>query len=293
MKLYQLKLQQFPEIAAALDAFYAQHSEHTRIAYQHSVDSLQQIRDPWHTADHIDIMKWLTALRAAGLSDATVKLRFDSIRSLFGLLVDLELLQTNPCRKVRRLFSLRQRRQVRPTKLINFKQIKHILKSSLNGLNGARDAAILAVLFGCGLRRSEAIALNVGDVAVSSDCMPYLELRRTKAGVPQQVPIPHWAWKYIKPLTAGREPDEPLFLSRQYGGKKNRIAESTFFRLYRRLVGAAPHSARATFASRLRAQGCDERDVAEALRHSTISMVRTYDKRVRGLSESPALKIQY
>jgi integrase len=286
------------EVETALAAFFHNHACNTEATYRKALADLETIRRPWWTCETRDVLRWLTSMRARALSDGTVWTWFCGVRSCFALLKDLELADSNPCAKCRRVLSLRRGEQVRPTKLISFNQIKPILKSALKGAEGARDACFLALAFGCGLRRSELRALNVGSLEYNPEGQLYLELPHVKAGKPQQVAVPPWAVRYVVRLirergAAGAVDADPLFVLRAYRGCVQRISDKGVYRLYRRLVGAAPHSARATFASRLKTLGLPYEDVAEALRHSGTGMVRAYDKRVRGISNSPGLKIRY
>jgi integrase len=67
------------------------------------------------------------------------------------------------------------------------------------------------------------------------------------------------------------------------------------FKRYAKALGidAAPHAARATFVTRLKELGFDDRDVAAAVGHKTEHMVRLYDKRQRDHKISPAKKLRY
>lgn len=121
--------------------------------------------------------------------------------------------------------------------------------------------------------------------------MHYLRLRSTKAGKIQRQPMPRWVEKVVKKLVKQRlketngDQNAPLFVS-YYRPKTNQRPMSIRtirrkFRFYCKLVGidAAPHSARAAFATRLLRQGHPYEQVSAALRHRTTLMVETYDHR--------------
>ena len=122
-------------------------------------------------------------------------------------------------------------------------------------LKGKRDRAILSVLIGCGLRRSEAAALNVEDIQQRDGrwVIPDLVGKHNRM---RTVPMPGWtkvdldAWLNAAGITAGR-----IFRSMHKGGgilRQSITAQSIFLILtgYGSLMGLrfAPHDARRSFA---------------------------------------------
>lgn len=169
---------------------------------------------------------------------------------------------------------------------------------------GVRDRAILALLFGLGLRRSEVRKITLRDITVSPAGILHIVLRDTKAGKTQEQPIPDWAWEPISELSQQRMRDgatetDPLCTDYYRGLANHRpLSDSSIARLYKRYlrklgIDAAPHSARATAATLLKSNGVDDRDVALFLRHSTTRMVQVYDKRSNDLARNPGRKILY
>ena len=241
------------------------------------------------------------------LSDNTVRNRFHCLHAFYTFLVDMKLAEHNPFRAVKRAISWRQRIQKRPTKLIPFQAVKQILDSpDARTKEGIRDVAMLALWFGCGLRRSELRGLNVGDVLVGmcfskeGEEIYVLRLGRTKAGKRQEQPIPNWAWPFLSTLVSQRksedaEAKDPLFVFYyKSGGTGERLSESTVYRIYKEHTqGAAPHSARATFATQLARQGKTLGDIASALRHSSPAQAETYIKIAKGIEENKGREVIY
>jgi integrase/recombinase XerC len=142
----------------------------------------------------------------------------------------------------------------------------------------ARDAAVLTLLYGCGLRISEALALNGAD-------WPLREALtiRGKGGRERQVPVLPVARDAIadlsapQPLSAGtRRPAVSRRARRQAGP----AGVSAAMRLLRQGLGlpptATPHALRHSFATHLLAAGGDLRTIQELLGHASLSTTQVY-----------------
>ena len=145
-------------------------------------------------------------------------------------------------------------------------------------LEQARDAALMMLLYGAGLRIAEALALNVGDLPAADDAM-----RVTGKGNKQRIvpllPVVRAAiaaWLKLHP-NPGRE--EPLFIGVR-GGRLNAGVAQKNLRNFRRLNGlpehATPHALRHSFATHLLAGGADLRSIQELLGHASLSTTQRY-----------------
>jgi len=205
------------------------------------------------------------------------------------------------------LMPRRQSHEVRPTRMLTCDEVLKILNAPDPASHpGVRDRALLAVLFGAGLRRSEARKLNLADIRFDGEKHPYLFLRQAKAGVDQRAAIGPWVLAALSDLLSQRRgdgagPDDPLFCFYFISNKaRGRLSDRTIARIFQRhavaagIVGQiAPHSARATAASTLIDLGIGDRAVAEFLRHASVEMVRVYDRRAFGPRSSPARRLDY
>ena len=248
-----------------------------------------------------DVFEWIASMKARGLAPGTIRCWFDAARSCYETRALLGEIPENPFRLAGRFVSF-SNEQVRPTQLIPFALIPAIVTAPPRRTwEGRRDRAMLAILFGCGLRRSELVALNIGDVQNTPDGIIFLRLRSTKGRESADQPVPQFAWEHLSEYIAhcsrySPQRDFPLFPTWEQG--EQRMSASTLarrFKAYCAEVGidAAPHAARATAASYLKYLGYHDEDVAFFLRHKTSQMVRIYDKRVRGLSNNIGRLVDY
>jgi integrase/recombinase XerC len=146
----------------------------------------------------------------------------------------------------------------------------------------ARDAAVLALLYGAGLRISEALSLRLCDAPKAGQD----ELRITgKGGKIRIVPlIPAIATgieHYLSLCPLSLIPEGPLFLGMRGGPLSARIIQLAVVRL-RGVLGletsATPHALRHAFASHLLNGGGDLRAIQELLGHASLSTTQIYTK---------------
>ena len=142
-----------------------------------------------------------------------------------------------------------------------------------------RNAAVLALLYGCGLRISEALSLTPGDFAGSP-----LSLRIAGKGgktriVPLIAPARSGVEDYIKLCPFHLAEDKPLFRGVRGGPLQPAIIQREMQKL-RGALGlpdsATPHALRHSFATHLLAGGGDLRTIQELLGHASLSTTQVY-----------------
>ena len=143
----------------------------------------------------------------------------------------------------------------------------------------ARDAAVLLLLYGSGLRISEALALTVREAPVSRDVLRVCGKGGKERLVPV-LPVTQAALaRYLKLCPYGLEPDDRLFVGAKGGPLSARIIQLAVERL-REVLGlpetATPHALRHSFATHLLSAGADLRQIQELLGHSSLSTTQVY-----------------
>lgn len=150
-----------------ISQFLSLKSENTQLAYRRVIKDFLTFTNhkQLHDGTASDVISFINHLKVSGASDNTIRHRFHVLKSVYGFLEDMEEIQSSPTKKASRLLSLRRQRQVRPTATIEPHLIREIIQSPPpNSKRGVRDRAMLAILFGCGLRISEVQSLTIGDV---------------------------------------------------------------------------------------------------------------------------------
>jgi integrase/recombinase XerC len=142
----------------------------------------------------------------------------------------------------------------------------------------ARDTALMTLLYGAGLRISEALNINIGDLPAADNALRVIGKGEKQRIVPL-LPVVREAiaaWLKLHP-NPGRS--EPLFVGAR-GGRLNAGVAQKALRDFRRLANlpehATPHALRHSFATHLLAEGADLRSIQELLGHASLSTTQRY-----------------
>jgi integrase/recombinase XerC len=142
----------------------------------------------------------------------------------------------------------------------------------------ARDAALLALLYGSGLRISEALGLPRGDFD-SADALTVTGKGRKRRMVPLLPQVQKLIADYIALCPRDLPPDGPLFVGVKGGPLSARVVQLAMARL-RGALGlpetATPHALRHSFATHLLARGGDLRAIQELLGHASLATTQIY-----------------
>lgn len=145
---------------------------------------------------------------------------------------------------------------------------------------GARDAAVLSLLYGSGLRISEALAITPKDAPGPLRDTLRIVGKGGKERVVPVLPVTVAAIaRYLELCPFILIPDEPMFLGAKGGPLSPRIIQLLVERL-RGAVGlpdtATPHALRHSFATHLLGAGADLRQIQELLGHASLSTTQVY-----------------
>jgi integrase/recombinase XerC len=142
----------------------------------------------------------------------------------------------------------------------------------------ARDAAVLGLLYGCGLRISEALGLKRGEFG-ARDVLIVTGKGRKQRMVPLIPQVRKLIDDYLTLCPYELPEDGPLFIGAKGGPLSPRIVQLAMARL-RGVLGlaetATPHALRHSFATHLLARGGDLRSIQELLGHASLSTTQIY-----------------
>ncbi|WP_146158137.1 tyrosine recombinase XerC [Enhygromyxa salina] len=153
------------------------------------------------------------------------------------------------------------------------------------GAVGLRDRALLEVLYGAGLRVSEAVGLDLDDLRCEDQRLT-VRVRSGKGGKQRVVPLGRKAAEALAAWLAARDqlmnarsPAQAVFLGTRGKRLASRVARELVYRRCeatgaRAVVG--PHGLRHSFASHLLQSGCDLRTIQSMLGHASLSTTQRY-----------------
>ena len=142
----------------------------------------------------------------------------------------------------------------------------------------ARDAALVTLLYGCGLRISEALSLTRADAPLQSSLRVLGKGSKTRIA-PVLPAVTQALDVYVGKLPFPLAPGEPLFRAKRGGPYSPRHAQALMQKLRGRLglpASATPHALRHSFATHLLGAGADLRSIQELLGHASLSTTQKY-----------------
>lgn len=264
-------------------------SPHTLAAYRRDLMQFQDflvagergsLDDP-AAVTKAHVRAYLTELHRLRTAKSTMARKLSALRSLFRYLVAKKLAPANPAAQV-----ANPKQESRHPRSLNVDQAFALLKDSgpAKGQGKAehlRDLALAELLYGSGLRISEALALNVRDCDPASGVVRVLG----KGGKERLAPLSDMSVRVLEAYMAVRGElnatgaETALFLGARGGRLQRRQAN----RILEKLAAAAglpqsisPHGLRHSFATHLLENGADLRGVQELLGHSRLATTQRY-----------------
>lgn len=261
-------------------------SELTIKSYREDLIALQEyLNDSFQRAPRIgevttiDLRGYISAASEAGYAKSTVARRLASMRSFFKFAQREKLVENNPAKPLR---NPRLSRHL--PHFLSSAELKKLLNApSKSEPLGLRDRAILEAMYSAGLRVSEAVGINDGDL----DFGQGLVRIRGKGRKERLAPLGSFAVRAIKRWQQVREVSErepkgretPLFVNR-FGTRLTTRSVARMLEKYLKTTGldirTTPHSLRHSFATHLLDHGADIRSVQELLGHKSLTTTQIY-----------------
>lgn len=223
-----------------------------------------------------DIRAWMSSRRASGLSARSLARELSAVRSFYAW---LDLAEGLDCPAIHRVRSPKVTpRLPRPVAPTDARRMIAAAGHHRESWIAARDMAVLTLLWGSGLRISEALGLNQRD-APSGDVLRV----RGKGDKEREVPVLPAAraaierYRALCPHAVG--PADPLFLGLR-GRRLDPALVSRAMAIARQALGlpttATPHALRHSFATHLLTAGGDLRTIQELLGHASLRTTQVY-----------------
>jgi site-specific recombinase XerD len=268
-----------PALASFLALLAARRAPRTVDAYRRDLaDFAAFLGHTPATASANDVRGWLADLRARGQAPSSIVRRAAAARSFFRHLVLLDLRADNPAAEI----DLPKRRRRLPRSL-SPREIERLIEAA-NGTTprAFRDQALVELLYGAGLRVSEAVTLDGGRIDLENRIVRCLG----KGDKERIVPLGRQGVEALRRYLARGRPyldrrhRPELFLNVQGGG----LTRAGAFLILRRLAVKAglepqrvhPHLLRHSFATHLLEGGADLRSVQEMLGHADLGTTELY-----------------
>ena len=264
-------------------------SDNTLINYKHDVKSFIEFIST-HTGSEVsikylndmkisDFRSFLSYLRNKDISSTSIARIISSLKSFFNYLLNTNLIESTVVQSLR---TPKQKKSLpRPiSSELAIETIKHAQDMEKEKWIGLRNKSILMLLYGCGLRISEALNLNFEDINEND----YLIIKG-KGNKERMVPLMDYVKNdienYIHECPKNFMKDDPLFVGKRLDRLSPRIIQYVLEKIRHNLSlpeTATPHALRHSFATHLLNSGGDLRTIQELLGHSSLSTTQKYTK---------------
>lgn len=264
-------------------------SDNTLISYKHDVKSFIEFIST-HTGSEVsikylndmkisDFRSFLSYLRNKDISSTSIARIISSLKSFFNYLLNTNLIESTVVQSLR---TPKQKKSLpRPiSSELAIETIKHAQDMEKEKWIGMRNKSILMLLYGCGLRISEALNLNFEDINEND----YLIIKG-KGNKERMVPLMDYVKNdienYIRECPKNFMKDDPLFVGKRLDRLSPRIIQYVLEKIRHNLSlpeTATPHALRHSFATHLLDSGGDLRTIQELLGHSSLSTTQKYTK---------------
>jgi integrase/recombinase XerD len=261
------------------------YSEHTISAYRNDLTGLADFAgkesvSSWANFNRQTMLSYMLNLKERGYVATTVARKVAAARSFFSFLVAEGVIKTDPTENM----SSPSVGKALP-KPIPISQVRLLLEQPAkhSTAEAKRDRAMLELLYASGMRISELVALNLGDVNTQGNYfVRCFGKGRKERIIPLYENIAKTVQEYIdkdRPQLAHGKKDTALFLN----ARGERLTRQGFWQKLKEYAKAAglgskvsPHTLRHSFATHMLSGGADLRSVQELLGHANISTTQVY-----------------
>lgn len=268
-----------PQLDGYLALLATRRAPRTVEAYRRDLAHLtQRLGKTLATATTDDLRTYLAGLRAEGLAATTISRRISAARGFYAHQVLLGMRTDNPAADLEP-----PKRRPKLPRTLSPREAERLIEAAAGTTpRSLRDAALVELLYGAGLRVSEAVGLERAGVDLDQRLVRVVG----KGNKERIVPIGHAAAEAVRRYLAKGRP----YLDRRYrpelflNAKGGPLTRAGAFLILRRLAEKAglepgrvhPHLLRHSFATHLLEGGADLRSVQEMLGHADLSTTEVY-----------------
>ena len=255
-------------------------SENTRKGYRRDLAELRTFCEAggtgrWQDLDTHGVRRFAAQAHRRGLGGRSIQRRLSAVRSFYNYLLRERLVTHNPAHDVRA-----PKAESRLPDTLNVDDVNRLLNVADTDLLVIRDLAMLELMYSSGLRLSELVGLDTGDVDMQERMVRVTGKGAKTRVVPvgAQAIAALQAWLQVRPLSPDTA-EKAVFTTRQGRRLGPRAVQQRVRRLARQQGvpgNVHPHTLRHSFASHLLESSGDLRAVQELLGHADISTTQVY-----------------
>jgi integrase/recombinase XerC len=234
----------------------------------------------WKAIDHVAIRGFLSHLYDRGLSKTSVARALAALRALYRWLAQEGLVEQNPAKLVSA-----PRLAVKLPRVPTIEEVNGVLDGKMpeEASFPARDLLMFELLYGCGIRNSELVGIDLEDVRVGNELILIQGKGKKERYVPFGESVRAALASYMpqrQRVMADRKRITPALLINQRGG---RLTTRSVGRIVKKIAVAKglssdvhPHTLRHAFGTHMLEEGADLRAIQELLGHERLATTQRY-----------------
>src|SRR6266853_707384 len=234
----------------------------------------------WKQIDHVAIRGFLSQLYENGLGKTSVARSLAAVRSLYRWLAREGVVEQNHAKLV-----ATPRLAKKLPRVPTIEEMNSVLDGQMPEVAAfpERDLLMLELLYGCGIRNSELVGINLDDIRVSSEAVLIRGKGKKERYVPFGDPVKSALAAYLPvrqtTLTEFRK-NTPALLINQRGGRPTTRSVGRIIKKIAVAKGLSPdvhpHTLRHAFGTHMLEEGADLRAIQEMLGHERLSTTQRY-----------------
>lgn len=237
-------------------------------------------------AENADIMAFMLYLREKQYSNATVARRTAAVKSFYAFLVSIRVVTVDPTNTIESPKVEREApKSLSPNQVDELMELPQRVRSP----ERTRDRAMFEVLYCSGMRVSELVGLNIGDIDLSKKIIRCVgkgkKLRILPISESALTALEEYLDNAYSQLVMEKQsPERTLFVNHR-GGRLTRQGFWLILKQYADELGVAdltPHMLRHSFAAHMITSGVDLRRVQALLGHASLSTTQIYSQMIKG-----------
>ena len=237
-------------------------------------------------AENADIMAFMLFLREKQYSNATVARRTAAVKSFYAFLVSIRAVTVDPTNTIESPKVEREApKSLSPNQVDELMELPQRVRSP----ERTRDRAMFEVLYCSGMRVSELVGLNIGDIDLSKKIIRCVgkgkKLRILPISESALTALEEYLDNAYSQLVMEKQsPERTLFVNHR-GGRLTRQGFWLILKQYADELGVAdltPHMLRHSFAAHMITSGVDLRRVQALLGHASLSTTQIYSQMIKG-----------
>jgi integrase/recombinase XerC len=257
-------------------------SAHTIKAYSGDLDAFSAYIGSrgWKTIDHVTIRGFLSHLYEKGLGKTSVARALAAVRSLYRWLAQEGVVDQNPAKLV-----ATPRLPKKLPRVPTIEEMNTVIDGKMPEVAAfpERDRLMFELLYGCGIRNSELVGINLDDIRLSAEAILIRGKGKKERYVPFGDSVAASLRDYLparQKLLSEKKRNTPALLVNHRGG---RLTTRSVGRIIKKIAVAKglspdvhPHTLRHAFGTHMLEEGADLRAIQEMLGHERLSTTQRY-----------------